>query len=156
MSVGCIARREVRGGAWKPRADNWSVAAGICLSLVRRIAEDKWLGAVTFSWAGVELVILALWVVPEHPPLQRVGLRLDIGPDEIVGLVTLALPLCPALVALEMDVATLARSNEEAQSYVSFLMLLPMLPILKTMDAPLRTRALEPLCPRARPVRPDE
>ena len=100
------------------------------------IVGGKWLAAVTFSWASVGLVIVGLWVVLEHSPLQRVGLRLDIGPGEIFGLVALALPLCPALVALEMAVATLARSYKEAQSYVSFLMLLPMVPILMMMDAP--------------------
>ncbi len=100
------------------------------------IVLGKWLAAVTFSWASVGLVILSLWVVLEHSPLQRIGLRLDVGPYEIVGLVSLALPLCPAVVALEMAVATLARSYKEAQSYVSFLMLLPMVPILMTMDAP--------------------
>ena len=100
------------------------------------IVAGKWLAAVAFSWASAGLVVLSLWVVLEHSPLHRVGLRLDIGPDEIVGLIALGLPLCPAIVGLEMAVATLARSYKEAQSYVSFLMLLPMLPILFTMHSP--------------------
>lgn len=100
------------------------------------IVAGKWLAAVAFSCASVSLVVVGLWVVLEHSPLQRIGLRLSLGPVEIAGLVGLSLPLAPAVVALQMAVATLARSYKEAQSYVSFLMLLPMAPIMMTMNAP--------------------
>ena len=103
------------------------------------IVAGKWLAAVAFSCASICLVVVGLWAVVEHSPLQRIGFRLDLGPEEIAGLIMLALPLAPALVALQMAVATLARSYKEAQSYVSFLMLLPMVPMVLMMDGPPET-----------------
>ena len=100
------------------------------------IVAGKWLAGVAFSCASTSLVVVGVWAVVEHSPLQRIGLRFDLGPGEIAGLVVLALPLAPALVALQMAVATLARSYKEAQSYVSFLILLPMVPFVLTMNAP--------------------
>ena len=98
------------------------------------IIAGKWLAGVAFSGASISLVVVGLWGVVEYSPLQRLGLRFDLGPEEIAGLVGLALPLAPALVALQMAVATLARSYKEAQSYVSFLILLPMAPIVLVMN----------------------
>lgn len=49
-------------------------------------------------------------------------------------LLAAVLPLAPLVSAVQMAVATLARSYKEAQSYVSLLMLLPALPMVLMAD----------------------
>ena len=45
------------------------------------------------------------------------------------------LPLCPLIVAIQMYVATFAKSFKEAQSYLSFLMMAQMVPgMMATMN----------------------
>ena len=45
------------------------------------------------------------------------------------------LPLCPLIVAIQMYVATFAKSFKEAQSYLSFLMMVQMVPgMMATMN----------------------
>ena len=47
----------------------------------------------------------------------------------------IVLPLCPLIVAIQMYVATFAKSFKEAQSYLSFLMMAQMIPgMMMTMN----------------------
>lgn len=98
------------------------------------IVGGKWLTSVAFSWASVALTGVLLLLILERSPLRELGLRLDIGPREIASIVLVVLPLALLVSALQMAVATLARSYKEAQSYVSFLMLVPVVPMVLMMD----------------------
>lgn len=99
---------------------------------VERIAlvGGKWLASVTFSWASVVLTAGLLFVSLDFAPLEQLGVRTDLGVYSMVLLLAAVLPLAPLVSAVQMAVATLARSYKEAQSYVSLLMLLPALPMI--------------------------
>ncbi len=101
----------------------------------------KWGASVVFAWACALLATGMLLAVLEYSPLQRVGLDLDLGPPEITRILAAALPLAPLASGLQMSVATLARSYKEAQTYVSFLMFVPMAPLMFSIGAPVE-RAL--------------
>ena len=51
------------------------------------------------------------------------------------------LPLCPLIVAIQMYVATFAKSFKEAQSYLSFLMMVQMVPGMMATMNPAGTKA---------------
>ena len=53
----------------------------------------------------------------------------------------MVLPLCPLIVAIQMYVATFAKSFKEAQSYLSFLMMAQMVPGMMATMNPLSTKA---------------
>ena len=76
-----------------------------------------------------------LFVLFQFIPLQDLGIRFRLGPPQVVGMLAVVLPLCPLIVAIQIYVATFAKSFKEAQSYVSFLMMVPMVPgMMATMN----------------------
>lgn len=92
------------------------------------IAGGKWLAATATSLVSVSLTAALLLAVFEYIPLQDLGLRFRLGGPELAGTLAAVLPFCPVLVAVQMYLATFAKSFKEAQSYLSVLMMLLMIP----------------------------
>jgi sodium transport system permease protein len=99
------------------------------------IATGKWLaGTIT---ALITLVITAglLFTMFRYLPLQDLGIRFRLGTPELLGTLAVVVPLAPFIVAIQMYVATFAKSFKEAQSYLSFLMMAQMVPgMMQTMN----------------------
>ncbi|MDE0263631.1 MAG: ABC transporter permease [Bryobacterales bacterium] len=111
------------------------------------IIGGKWLAATAFSLASAVLTAALMGIGLEYSPLQRLGLRLELDGGVMALMVAAIVPLAFSVTALQMVVATLARSYKEAQSYVSFLMLLPMLPLALTMNSPIEDASWRLLVP---------
>ena len=111
------------------------------------IIGGKWLAATAFSLASAALTAALMGVGLEYSPLQRLGLRMDLDVGVIALIVAVIVPLAFSVTALQIVVAALARSYKEAQSYVSFLMLLPMLPLILTMDSEIEDATWRLLVP---------
>ncbi|MYC67633.1 MAG: ABC transporter permease [Acidobacteriia bacterium] len=111
------------------------------------IIGGKWLAATAFSLASAVLTAALMGIGLEYSPLQRLGLRLELDGGVMALMVAAIVPLAFSVTALQMVVATLARSYKEAQSYVSFLMLLPMLPLALTMNSPIEDATWRLLVP---------
>ena len=76
-----------------------------------------------------------LFAMFKQLPLQDLGIRFRLGPPELIRTLAVVLPLCPLIVAIQMYVATFAKSFKEAQSYLSFLMMAQMVPgMMATMN----------------------
>ncbi len=98
------------------------------------IAAGKWLAGTATSMGSVIVSGGLLMVIFQSIPLQDLGLRFRLGAAELVGTLVTVLPLCPFIVSLQMYLATFAKSFKEAQSYLSLLMMVQMLPgFLATM-----------------------
>lgn len=111
------------------------------------IIGGKWLAATAFSLASAVLMAAMTFMGLEVSPLQQLGLRLEIDGGSMAAMLAAIAPLALPVTALQMAVATLARSYKEAQSYVSFLMLLPMLPLVLTMGSDLEDASWKLLVP---------
>ena len=82
-----------------------------------------------------------LYALFKYIPLQDLGIRFKVGQTQAISMLAVLLPLCPLIVALQMYVATFAKSFKEAQSYMSFLMMAQMIPgMMATMNS-LTTKA---------------
>lgn len=99
------------------------------------IIGGKWLAATAFSLASTVLVAAMVGIGLEFGPLQSLGLRIELDGGVMALMVAAILPLAFSVTALQIAVATMARSYKEAQSYVSFLMLLPMVPLALSMGS---------------------
>lgn len=99
------------------------------------IVGGKWVASVAFSWVSLALTMAMLVLVLERTPLQRLGLNLEMGPVECGTMLAVILPLSLLASAVEMCIATMSRSYKEAQTYVSFLMFAPTLPLLLTLGS---------------------
>lgn len=99
------------------------------------IASGKWVAAALTAMLSVMVSGTLLYALFKYIPLQDLGIRFRIGPNEITGFLAVLLPLCPLIAAIQMYVATFAKSFKEAQSYLSFLMMAQMIPgMMATMN----------------------
>ncbi len=97
------------------------------------IVVGKWLAAAAFSALGMLLALLFNLLVLLRVPLEQAGISLDIGMLEVSGMLMTILPLALFAPAMQLLVGSFARSFKDAQSYLSVIMLLPMLPYFYNM-----------------------
>ena len=99
------------------------------------IAAGKWLAGTATAILTVLITAGLLFTMFSYLPLQDLGIRFRLGVPELAGTLAVVLPLCPLIVAIQMYVATFAKSFKEAQSYLSLLMMVQMVPgMLATMN----------------------
>ncbi len=109
------------------------------------IVGGKWLASAVFALASMLLTTAMLQIVLARSPLQRLGVDLHIDMFDFGSMLAIIFPLALFGSALEMFIATLSRSYKEAQTYVSFLMFVPMLPMMLTMGSSIEP-AMWKLC----------
>jgi sodium transport system permease protein len=97
------------------------------------------LGA-TFGFAMVSMMLsLVMFAIAfQYIPLDRLGMKVDFGAGLILRAGLLMVPLVMVFAALQTIVAAYAKSYREAQTYLSLLMLLPMLPSVILMINPMK------------------
>lgn len=105
------------------------------------IAAGKWLAGTLTAFAVVMITGALLFSMFRYLPLQDLGIRFRLGTPELLGTLTVVLPLCPLIVAIQMYVATFAKSFKEAQSYLSLLMMAQMIPGMMATMNPTGTKA---------------
>jgi sodium transport system permease protein len=99
------------------------------------IAAGKWLAGTMTGMLTVLITAGLLFAMFQKLPLQDLGIRFRLGSPELIRTLAVVLPLCPLIVAIQMYVATFAKSFKEAQSYLSFLMMAQMVPgMMATMN----------------------
>ncbi|MGE3492840.1 MAG: ABC transporter permease [Vicinamibacterales bacterium] len=99
------------------------------------IASGKWIAGTATAMLSVLVTGGLLFALFQYIPLQDLGLRFQLGAPQLAGTLATVLPLVPLIVALQMYVATFAKSFKEAQSYLSFLMMAQMVPgMMATMN----------------------
>lgn len=99
------------------------------------LAGGKWLAATATAMLSVLITGGLLFALFQYIPLQDLGIKFVLGPAQLFGTLAVVLPLCPLIAAIQMYVATFAKSFKEAQSYLSFLMMAQMVPgMMATMN----------------------
>jgi sodium transport system permease protein len=99
------------------------------------------LGATTaFAITTVLLSILAFAVVGQFMPTEKIGMTLNIGLRFVACTVLVMLPLTALLATLQTLVAAFAKSYREAQTYVSLLMFVPVIPTLLLTVMPIKAQ----------------
>ncbi|NTX11307.1 ABC transporter permease [Myxococcus sp. CA051A] len=104
------------------------------------LVTGKWLATVAMAGVTVVASLACFIVVVRHVPLEDLGVRANFDAPATLGMAAAMLPLALAVSALQMWVATYARSFKEAQMYQSMLMVVPMLPGMMLMLSPMQTK----------------
>ena len=94
------------------------------------LVMGKWLAAALFSSVGIALTLGSLIFALQRVSLQELGVNLDLSAPVFVGVLCTALPLAFFATGMQLLVSTFARSFKEAQTYVSLLIVLPMIPTI--------------------------
>jgi len=98
------------------------------------------LGATTaFAITTVLLSIIAFAIVGQFLPTEKIGMTLTIGARFVACTILVMLPLTLLLATLQTLVAAFAKSYREAQTYVSLLMFVPVIPTLMLSIMPFKT-----------------
>ena len=104
------------------------------------LVSGKWLAATCAAMLSVGLTtglsVLQLGLMP----LQDLGIRFNLGPNEVLGMLAAIVPLCPLTAAIQTYIGTFARSFKEAQSYMGVLISVMMLPALLSSLYPIADR----------------
>jgi sodium transport system permease protein len=93
-----------------------------------RLIAGKWLVSVLFGAVSAIVTLLLSAIILPQIPLENVGLVLHLGWREILLMLAIVLPLAPLAAAAQLLVASFARSFKEAQTYLSLLLFVPMIP----------------------------
>jgi sodium transport system permease protein len=93
------------------------------------IAGGKWLAASVASLVAVALTMGFCIVLLKHVLAPDIGIRLALGPRQLLTMLVAALSICPLSAAIQATVGLYSRSFKEAQSYMGILMTLPVLAI---------------------------
>ncbi len=91
-----------------------------------------------FAMASMMLSLVAFAVAFQYIPLEKLGMKVDFGSALVLRVGLLMVPLVMCFAALQTVVAAYAKSYREAQTYLSLLMLLPMIPSVILMVSPMR------------------
>ncbi|MBN8726884.1 MAG: ABC transporter permease [Xanthomonadales bacterium] len=106
-----------------------------------RILVGK-LGAIcAFSLASLLLAIAAFAVAGRFLPADKLGMDFHLGLRFATTTLLLMLPLVVLLASLQTLVAAFAKSFREAQTYLSVLMFLPIIPTIALSVAPMKPQA---------------
>ncbi|HET6907301.1 MAG TPA: ABC transporter permease [Rhodanobacteraceae bacterium] len=103
-----------------------------------RILVGK-LGAIcAFSLASLVLCAIGFAAAGHFMPAEKLGMSFDLGATFIGKALLLELPLLALFAVLQTLVAAFAKSYREAQTYLSFLMILPILPSMLMSFMPVK------------------
>jgi sodium transport system permease protein len=105
-----------------------------------KIFLGKLAAICTFSAASLVICLIAFAVIGRFIPAEKLGMELELGPSFGARVLLLQLPLIVLLAALQSLVAAFAKSYREAQTYVSLLMMVPILPSVVLMVLPIKAQ----------------
>jgi sodium transport system permease protein len=106
-----------------------------------KILCGKLAAICVFSTASLLITLLAFAVVGHFIPTEKIGMELDLGLHFAMNVLLLMLPLVLLLAALQSMVAAFAKSYREAQTYLSLLMLVPIIPSAVLSFMPIKAQA---------------
>ena len=106
-----------------------------------KILSGKLAAICAFSTVSLLITLLAFAVVGRFIPAEKLGMELDLGLHFAAYVLLLMLPVVLLLAALQSMVAAFAKSYREAQTYLSLLMLVPIIPSLVLAIMPIKAQA---------------
>ncbi len=111
------------------------------------VVLGKWLAVVAATVAAVLVSLAGFRLAIARVPLQDLGVKFHLGLPEALGLLAACLPLCLFAAALQMTLALFARTFKEAQTYLSMLMLVPIVPATFLSLQPIKSTLWTMLVP---------
>jgi sodium transport system permease protein len=126
-----------------------SLEALLSLPVRRQVFVLGKMGAtMLFTLVAVSGTLIAFMVLLNTVPLDDlVGAEVRLNPLTVLGLFLVTLPMVPLATALQTIIAAFSRTYKEAQSYLSFLPLIPALPGMLLAFVPVNAKIWMMLIP---------
>ena len=90
----------------------------------------KMVATVVYMLAALAITLVAYGVVMRHLPLERLAMTSSFGFGAAIAAFFVLLPVAPLGAALMTLIASFTRTYREAQTYISFMLLVPTFPVL--------------------------
>ena len=102
------------------------------------LTAGKWTTTCLFGLVATVLTLLTFVLMMRFVPLEDLDVQLSLGARQLLLMSVAVAPLVLLASALQMFVATFARSFKEAQTYVSLLIFVPIIPSTVLQFYPLQ------------------
>ncbi len=102
------------------------------------LTAGKWITTCLFGLVATVLTLLMFVLMMRFVPLEDLDVQLSLGARQLLLMSLAVAPLVLLASALQMFVATFARSFKEAQTYVSLLVFVPIIPSTVLQFYPLQ------------------
>lgn len=106
------------------------------------LVAGKTLTAASFAMFGAVLSLVIIPFVFTYVPLERIGISVDLAWQTLALMAVMLVPLALFATALQLFVSFRAKSFKEAQTYISFLLMVPMLASFGIEFARIKHQAL--------------
>lgn len=90
------------------------------------VLAGKWLAAILCTLVVLIITAVAVYYIVPQLPLERLGLQYHISALRLLQTILVAVPLIGLATMVQLLVSILAKSFKEAQSYISLLVMVPM------------------------------
>ncbi|QIB64680.1 ABC transporter permease [Kineobactrum salinum] len=125
-----------------------SLEALLTMPLTRSaLMTGKLAATFVFSVMALVLALLAFYLVIPRMPLHEIGMAINFSPRMALDILLINLPLALFGAALLTVVAAFTRSFKEAQTWLSLVLLLPMIPTFVILILPFQTELWMMLVP---------
>jgi sodium transport system permease protein len=104
------------------------------------LLAGKWVATILVALLALLVTMAAFGIALSRVPLQDLGVKVSLSAREGLRLFALAIPLAACAAAFELSLALFARTFKEAQTYLSLLLVIPMVPATFLALSPLRER----------------
>jgi len=94
------------------------------------LISGKWLATAALAVVGLALELTVAHFILKWMPLEEIGMSWRVSLPMLFGMIACAIPLCLFAAAFEIALAMNAKTFKEAQTMMSFAILLPMLPAI--------------------------
>ena len=94
------------------------------------LLAGNWMAAALVSVLGMTLELLVAHFILKWMPLEELGMSWRLSLPSMLMVIAVSIPLCLFAAAFEIALAMNAKSFKEAQTMMSFAILLPMLPVI--------------------------
>jgi sodium transport system permease protein len=90
----------------------------------------KMAATIVYMLAALAVTLVAYVIVMRHLPLEKLAMTSSFGLGSAVAAFFVLLPVAPLGAALMTLIASFTRTYREAQTYISFMLLVPTFPVL--------------------------
>jgi sodium transport system permease protein len=112
-----------------------------------QVVLGKMGAVVVFAWLALLFALVGFSVALQRVPLQDLGVRAELGPKAMLGMVAVLLPLSLLASGLQMFLALFSRTFKEAQTWLSLMMIVPMVPASVLSISPIAAKTWMMLIP---------
>ncbi len=103
------------------------------------LMAGKLAATFAFSVLALALALVAFWIVIPYVPLDRIGMVIDFSPAMAASIFLINLPFALFGAALLTVVATFTRSFKEAQTWMSVVLFIPVIPTFVILFLPYQS-----------------